>query len=434
MSTFNVHGFIEIPDFMTTVINTVSPVGQLSPISKTYSRDIQSYCNDADPQVFLQAFSITDETGARATLPIQISQAILDLAEWVYKQPSTATDFIDANDMITRINAQFGAAVNNLNVGDVQMYGVNHYPGWISYNVVDGSLLHPVKIWFADSLLKTGYKGNTIIVIPPCQPIDLLFGNFQAVNALLQPQSQSDFLAAIDAAKQDHPFTHVKSVEFDWVNPLDHTVHLPTNWTVLIYGEAGNNDDTIRNAIMEYVLSNSSHTQAEWQTLIPTMFASSEFIICPFWNKYAIPNQTIKSGMYSAIVNPADALTYIKQVAQGYDAAFINTNLRISEFVYRNLSFCAVGNAANYDGIFTLDGKFPDYLVVPSTSIDFARMHANTIGWVNLMNAMLPIADGLTQDSDIPAYMSVIQRGSVMFLASRYQNVLYLIPAKSTFP
>lgn len=428
-----IKGFITIPSLTSNSPGQVSVVGEMSALARTYSKEIGFYTNTSLAGVELNTLTSTDDTGSVAVVPDTIRDELLSISHWVYDTVVNGAGFASAPDLALALSNTYSSVGTNYSCGQLVLLGLYHFPEWISWDIVTNTSTFRVKLWFSDPAFRTEYKDYTIVVVPPTTNLDLLFGNYTAVYNLMQARTADLFLQDVEVAKQGIPYTHLKSVEFDWVNTANTAQHVPTEWWVLIYGEAGNNDDNIRNAISAYILAHSTHTLAQWKTKLPSLFASTEFVITPIWNRYAIPEQTLTSGLYSATIRPADLTTYALQTAVGYDSGFVTAMVRSNVFTYKSLAFTAVGSAENVDGITTFDARFPDYMAIHSTSLDFQRMSLATQQWVLLMNQMLPLAEALDGNTDIPNNMSVLIRDTKTFLTCRLNNVLYLVAAKSNF-
>lgn len=428
-----IKGFITIPSLTSNSPGQVSVVGELSALARTYSKEIGFYTNPTITGVELNTFTSTDDTGSVTVVPDTIRDELLSISHWVYDTIANGAGFASSPDLALALSNTYSSVGTNYSCGQLVLLGLYHFPEWISWDIVTNSSTFHVKLWFSDPAFRTEYKDYTIVVIPPTSTLDLLFGNYTAVYGLMQARTTDLLLQDVEIAKAGIPYTHLKSVNFDWVNTANTAQHVPTTWGVLIYGEAGNNDDNIRNAISAFILAHSTHILAEWKVILPSLFASTEFVITPLWNRYAIAEQTLTSGLYSATIRPADLTTYALQTAVGYNSGFVTAMVRSNVFTYKSLAFTAVGGAENVDGITTFDARFPDYMAIPSTSLDFQRMGLATQQWIMLMNQMLPLAEVLDGNTDIPNNMSVLIRGNITFLTCRLNNVLYLVAAKSNF-
>ena len=156
-------------------------------------------------------------------------------------------------------------------------------------------------------------------MIPPITPLDGFFTASANVRALIDEVTYIDTINAIQTAKTINPETTLVGETYAYVDPTNQTNLIPTNWTLLIYGPAGNNIDAIQNALINYILANSTHTQAQWTQILPSLFKQTEFTLVPMWDQYAVPNRNQQSGVYSPLANASRALSMMTSVAQSRD-------------------------------------------------------------------------------------------------------------------
>jgi hypothetical protein len=61
-------------------------------------------------------------------------------------------------------------------------------------------------------------------------------------------------------------------------------------------------------------------------------------------------------------------------------------------------------------------------------------MSLNTQNWARLLNSMIIVAEKMGKYTSIPITMSKVTRDGILYLVSRYDNINYLVAAKSNFP
>lgn len=429
----NIKGFFSIPSLTSNNIGQVSPVGELSPLALTYSREIGVYTSPTIDGIEFRSFTAKSTAGEQITVPTVVANGILTIGEYVTTEIVDGNAFTSPSQLALTLENTYASVGDTFVSGPFVILGGMHFPEWISYVAVDGAVTYNIKVWFADTAFRTQYKDFQIVVLPPASPVDLLFGTYTAVYTLINARTTEQLLQEAETAKAGYPYTRLKTMSFDWVNPANPAQRIPTLWGFLIYGEAGNNEDNIRSAAQEYILDNSAQTSLEWKTILPSLFVSTEFIVTPLWDRIAIANQTLSNGQYSSIIRPTDIEDYAVLTKGDYTLNHVRFVMRASVFTYKSLAFTIIGGSENVDGINRFEQRFPDYLPINPQSLDFQRMSPETQAWSNLMNAMLPVAESLTENSEVPITMSVIARSGKTFVASRLDNVLYLVAAKSNF-
>ena len=127
-----------------------------------------------------------------------------------------------------------------------------------------------------------------------------------------------------------------------------------------------------------------------------------------------------------------DALAISYKTIQGknYTQAHIDQNSVFSSVLYKSLALTICGGPYNRGGVMRFNEQWPDYLVVPTNSPDFNRMSINTQNWVNFFYQMLIVAESATLFSDLPVGMSRVTRNGIVYIASSFQDILYLVVTK----
>lgn len=426
-----INGFAEIPILASNLPNTVSNLGELSPLSATFSKEKGIFGSAQLGDVVFQSFSCRNEDGSLVATPTAFGSEITVLLNWIYNRGALGNISTDNTELASDLQQQF-VGYESFDVGGIITNGTINLPAWVKWNV-PGPTPYEVRVWFSDSQFQAQYTEYEIIIVPPVTPVDALFNPHGTVYNLINNRTTGELVAELQEAIGDKPNTSMVTESFRWINSGNPDAWINTEWTAVIYGPAGGNIDNIKAAIVAFILSNSTHTEAEWRALIPSLFISTEYIITPHWDRFSIPNQTILAGMYSATVSPQQVTDYALLTKGSYTEAHVRSTVRASFFTYKTLSFSCVGNIDNIDGVYTFNGKFPDYLPLAPSSLDFNRMSQETRDWANLMNNMLEIAESMTPFSNVPLGMSRIYRNNVMFLGATLNGILYLVTTRHFF-
>jgi hypothetical protein len=441
---YSLKGFISNDVFADNAPGAIATIGELSTQSSTYSLDKIYYTQETYPDLTFVSFLSQDPDRGAVGVPANLVTQVMQVAAWVFAQTQAVPNpgQIAASTILAGLLNQFQTSAQNFTCGDMVTDGTYWVPEWLQWeNTTDstyGSIAtgkdNLIKIWFVDASFKAEYDEYSIVVVPPMAHLDNFFTTSSNVQAELNAQTFVNTMTLIQAAKGDNPESILDALSFDYIDPALSTNTIPTNWTVLIYGQAGNNIDAIANAIITYVLANSTHTQAEWTEILPDLFKRTEFTLIPMWDQYAIPNRNQVSGIYSPVANPSRALAMMTQVATSYPAAHINSNCCVQTYPYKSVALITCGSPNNKDSKFQIEHVFPDMLSVPSQSLDFARMATDTQNFVLLLGQMLAAAEGLTQYGNVPAGMTKLTRNNVLYLVATYDGINYLMVAKTNFP
>jgi hypothetical protein len=443
--TYVLKGFINNSTFMDAAPGATSTIGELSTQSSTYSTSKAYYFQESTaPDLTFVSFASNDSSLGTVEAPSDIATQVLQIAAWVYAQTQAVPNpgEIAQATILSGLLAQFQTSAQNFTAGNMITDGTYWVPEWIQWeNTTDstyGSIAsgntNTIQIWFVDTSFQAQYDQYEIVVIPPMTTLNNFFTPAANVSALLAAQTYVDTITAVQTAKGNNPETMLVGETYDYVDPTNATNLIPTNWTLLIYGPAGDNVDAIQNALINYILANSTYTQAQWTAILPSLFKQTEFTLIPMWDQFAIPNRNQVSGIYSPQANASRALSMMTSVAQSYSAAQIASNTTVMTYPYNNISLVACGSGNNEGNNFQLEDLFPDLLSVPSTSVDFSRMSTTTQNFSLLLNQMLISAAALTEYGTVPAGMSTLVRDGIFYLVATYENINYLMVCASNFP
>jgi hypothetical protein len=438
-------GFVQINSLINNQIPTVAPIGELSPLSKSFSREQAIYTNVNAPGMELTGFTVKRGDDVlvnwnEGTMDEYLggiwnihTANMLEICEWIFVQARAGRFSQNADNFRNQFIAQWGNTYT-LNDSGLMTQGISMWcPAWvdISWNI-EGAVKNINKIWFAGEAFDEQFDEFEILPVAPIADIDQFFTGYTHVKALVGAIQLSKVMEDIQLVKNGYPETTLITTLFDWKDPINPTLIVPTNWTVVVYGPAGENLDSIKEAIVKYVLANSTHTRAEWEVIFPDIFTATEFIITPMWNNYSIPNRELEAGLHSPVVPLDDAVSLSTATAKGtgYTPAHVKTVLQVAPNSYKSLALSIIGGPKNRDGRNRFNLQFKDYIAVSSTHLDFQRMSKLTRDFVYILAGMLRHAETMTLTSSVPRDHSRTVREGIVYLARTYDRVQYLVVTK----
>lgn len=423
--------FAQIGPLVDNAVGVVAPIGELSDMSKTFAREKTYHVHAEFPNEALTSFSykVNDK-------PTQLTDAIayqaLVAVNWVYVQAKGG--FLDERkDSFQQLFKQNnGDKYDLIDSGTMIAFGRYWAPEYIEIAPVNKSGDTRWKIWFADSSFANQYDEYTILVIPPLLPVDQFYDSYNDVKDLVAGIRQDEVLARADVAKGVFPYTVLRPDVFTWQDKSDKTLRLDTVWITIVYGAAGNNLDAVKEAIRTYILANSTHNRDQWAEVFPDLFTSTEFIITPLWNNYSVPNEVRETGVYSGIIPGVAALSLAQKTAKGakYTDAHVAKVWSGVPTQYKSLMTVIVGGPENRDGIDMFAERYPDYMNVPTTYIDFMRMSQDTRGFVMMLVDMLAKAEEMTPNTGVPSGYNRLVRDGIVYIAKSYNKFLFLVVTK----
>jgi hypothetical protein len=427
-----IKGFVNINNLISNNVGVTAPIGETTTYSNTYSKEKGQYFSNIYPGISLTTVLSFDTTLGLVPLTSETATHILNVSCWVKDWAATRSTQYLAIDLLNAMMLSLNGLVANVEIGEIQTNGDIWMPSWLSWeNTTTGT--NTIKVWFSDAAFRQQYDEFEIVVVPPVVNLDDFFRSPNELKNLIQARTPTQTTDLIAAARNKNPETILRAESFDFkaINIPNFTVS--TTWYSLIYGEAGDNIDAVKEAIVNYILAHSTHSRAEWTQILPDLFKSTEFIILPRWDKYAIANMTLQAGMYSPVANPSESLNFASQFIVGYPELHVRNNVRSMGSPYKSLTMLVVGSPQNRDGKVVITDYFSDYIVENTNSPDFNRMSENTQQWMFFMEEMLIVAEHMTAYSDLPTSMRRIKRDNHLYVTRNFKGIQYLVAAKDSF-
>lgn len=465
--TFSLKGFVSVGAFADNDRYETAPLGELSLQSATYSKDRAIYATTSEgnnpTSLELAVFSCRTTDTATYAVPALYQQLLLNMIRWCHTQGIGGTFSNNAEACRQALMAEFDGQITDALVGAMVQQGTVWLPSSLTFYINPEALgsswtaeeledlaRSRVKLWFADAAFSTEYDEYAIEFLSPIDNarLDDFFLLADQVELKVKERNLEQTMILIHQIKDSKPETKLRTLSFLYHDPQDRTWTLPTNWTFVIYGIAGDNIDTIKEQLATWILDNSTHTREEWAVIFPDIFTSTEFIITPMWSQYAIPNQTLQDGVYSPTVNVQNGLAIGRRTNTGtaYTQDHIDDVLAIVGCPYKSLALLIAGGPENRDGQDRFEEVWPDYISVMTSSQDFNRMQPKTGAWVMMLEAMLATAETMTEFSDLPQApypMTRLKRTNsfgqtFMYVVCNYDNIQYLVASRqsiqSVFP
>ena len=425
-----VHGFVTIESLVSNTPGRISQIGELSTNALTYSKEKGEYTNQDFPDLRLTTFSaVSDTTGQMIEVPasqvyeiLAITRAAIAYTE-ENQRPYLGSDFQDS------VEAEFAQTVTGLQFGELVNADNIQFPEYIEWK----SLMHgnaSIKIWFSNRSFEDQYPNYDVTIIPPLENLNQFFFEYGLVESTLNNLSYADFADRIQEAKQKHPETIFKFVEFEIVNRYDRTQRKKTTWGVLIYGKNGDDIDVIKDKILDWVLENSNYDQTQWEMMFPDIFLRTELTFIPQWNKIATTNLTDNSSLYSSVMKYKETLGLAKAVASFYPPEHIEENTAFIPHFFRTLGVAVINGTSNSVTRRDFAEIYPDYIPVPTTSTDFARMSVNTQKMAMALTDLLMEAETMTATSWLPEKIRRVQRQGKLFASTTFDGINLLVALK----
>lgn len=468
--------FLKIDTLVNNQINTLSPIGELSDIANTYSKDKGSYTDITNYPGFeyVSFTSLSDDSGTpvKVLMVPRVKVFLFKLAQWMnntaaimpqwFNTTEGTNEFLnELRDAVANGTSPFTPDPANPLPGSITDYeDVNiiacseeysvvnpsgsdrYFVHWVQFEIdypfdtgsgIERRTAH-VKIWLNDEDFRLTYDDYEIVIVPMVSNLDDFFDTYSHVLTLVNAAKEpNNIVTRLNNAKGDFPCTIEKVLTYNWHDDLVPANTIPTPWGVIIYGLAGDNLDAIREELRDYILNHSSHTEEEWGAIFPGIFRVSEFMLIPMWHRYAIPNATLVQGIYSPVVSLNRDKTILQQVSPTMNETYILNKAESFVFQYKSIAVYALPSQYNDNGLQKLQAAVPDFASIPTNSLDFSRLNLNAQEWLEKIANAIIVAESMTEISSIPSGMARVHRSGVMFVATEINEKTYLIASKKYF-
>lgn len=244
-------GFMSLAQYVENTPGYDSKIGELSTWSSTFSTSKGEYTDSFYPGYLLTTFSVIDAATAVDTFLTPVEAGLyLKIAQATVTYAVNNAQPLDPNDFRDYIQAEFFDEIENLVFGELVVSTRITMPAWISYNQKKGDK-NIVRIWFADENFAAEYPDYDLTIVPPYPDLMIFTGGWQVAVNKLAEWNNMRLIDEVQAKKDLNPETYLRGFEFDFVNRINPTQKIPTTWYVLVYGEAGDDEDVIKDAIID---------------------------------------------------------------------------------------------------------------------------------------------------------------------------------------
>lgn len=448
-------GFVSYGTLVENDERVISTIGELSGFGRTFTRDQQIFTTSAGSNETPTAVDLTifvsrrGDIAEKVVTPVEYGDALALIGKWLFNQSIDGILGVTQEEVRQALAAEFGTFATDFKVGALVTKDLMVLPSWIECKLNPQALgltvdltnaylnTSRVKLWFSDPAFTLEFDEYQIANVAPFDNLDDFFQLSDVVKARIDALTMSQQMERIRVTIDETPSTLVKSIEFTYVDPNNTNNRFPTPWSFVIWGPAGENIDAIKSGLAEWILENSTHTRDEWAVIFPDIFKTTEVILMPQWQTYAIPNKTLEEGMYSPIVNwkVAREVALATCVGTNYTNAHILDNLSFAGTTYKSLVMLACGGPDNRDQLLRFERIWEDYLAVSTSSLDYDRMKPATQNFITLLHKLLKAAEKLTEFSEIPLGITRLRRKNsagkfVTYAVLSLDNIQYLAVTK----
>lgn len=428
---YSTKSFCNVFAFASNEPGVVSPIGELNTQAETFTKELGIYHHSSIDGYDLLNFSSVNGTTKQAMTPANVDQAIALVDHVVTMTLGTSGELYYDEVLLALKTKAETLNANTVNMGAMVSDGTHWVPEWISWtdaNTGAGDNQH--KVWLALGAFNNQYTDYEIVVVPPWDDLDSFFNPGSIVETRVKAITPTQMMERAEVAKDGHPVTVLRTDPYEYRDPVNTTRRFDVYWTVLIYGPAGNDPDIIRDALVDYILANSTHTRDEWAVIFPDIFKRTEYVFAPFWSNYAAEQTVFNQGVYSPIADQSKTVDWLTAQANGYAVDHIKANAQTMGFPYRSMLMGVIGHVENRDGKMKITDYYADFINVGSESTDFGRMSIPTQEWAVVMMDLVKTAEAMNASTDMPRGMYRVVRGNKTYVGKTHNRVLLLVLAK----
>lgn len=432
---YNLKGFVGFPSLVSNVPDQVAKIGEISKDALTYAKDVTTHTGASQPNTVLFSFhSVKDAKPIDVDTPTK--DLCLKISKYIFDQAVAGAVTSDPKVVRQLVLAEFGSDLKSFTTGNMVTNNTIWFPENVVFemtNYTGGA--NRVQLWYVDESFRGQYDEYFIEIVHPIIPYDDFFLDSVTVIERLQNYDIDTKIDEAQAKRKQYPYTKLRALSYDYVNPKTPTMRTPARWLALLYGVAADNTDLINDKIIEELLATTKHTRAEWELILPDLFKKTEFIITPFWQTESVKTGILGAGMYSPTVDPRTALVLLRKTAKGvgFTDAWVNAQYELSSHTYKSVAFGVVGNPQNRDGVVRFSKQFPDYALITNGTNDFNRLDPKTTAEFMVVFAnLLKEAETMDRFSSVPQGVSRMIRDGVVYASAVFQRVNYMVVTKSS--
>ena len=423
--------FVTVTTYADNQSNATAPIGELSKICRSFSRDIKLFSNVSRPEKLINLFSSHETNLTDYVEPSQIIMTEMQaIANWVVSRGDLKLAPTDLPSYIDSITGSFIGMTGEFSVGNLVQYN----GGWFASSVSYESATYKWKLWFSDTHFNVQYDEYHVETVFPINDIDELHSDYFNVQSLLEKSTSTTMLSKIMAIESDAPATINKGEDYTWHSLSDSATKLPISFAVVIYGKAGDNVDVIREAIVRDILAVSRFDRSAWARVLPELFSPNEMVFIPYWNSVQESYDPLEDDIYRSVIQPESIIALALEFTPNFSPAHIEGHVNLVPTLWRGIVMAATPHEPADDTDSPMFNQmYPDYMLASTTDIDFHRMNQDTRDVVGIIFSLLTYAERYNDYFALPEGYSRTVRVNREFITVSMNGYLYHALTKRSY-
>jgi hypothetical protein len=436
MAAKNFLSFAAIAEFANNGVASVSPIGEISNKSKTYSKDQGIFTfNDQPSATVLHNFvSLDGET--EIVMPVAIANKELEISNWLVAQTKAGNISNSRPGCLALLKTQFTAGVEILDIGEMVTNNRYWMPSFVTGNHIVGAEKQRFYLWFADEYFKREYPRVAFAIVHPVALADmdsLMNMNYQEMAARLALETPDVISKRMHEVNDNAawPVTDEEPISFEMMDLINTPRSVTGWWHYAWWGNGVDAQDILFEQMRNEILKDSKFPLAKWEEKIPDLFNPIEFYVLPFFNRKGLLNKTNGAREYSPIVDNETRMALVdKYLTPNMTQDHVIKSTQFVPFLWKSIAAAFVGKVNNREGTKKIYDLFSDYSLRPSGDSSFGQMNLATMEFVRQMENLLAAAEVMTDISlPLPGITRVTRFGK-MYAARRVGKVKYLVMTK----
>lgn len=433
MSVKNYLSFAAIAEFANNGLKIVSPIGEISNKSKTYSKDQGIFAFNDQPSSSVLHNFLSTEDGVDIVMPAAIANKQLEISNWLVDQAKKGNITGNRPNTLALLKAQFSNGVEIVTIGEMVTDNRHWLPSFVMGNHLVGGEKEAFYLWFADEYFKREYPKVSFAVCHPVALEDmdsLMPMNFKEMEARLAKETPDVISKRMHDLTDDAawPVTDGETISFEMMDLTNVGQSTTGWWRYVWWGNGVDSEDQLFEQMRNEIMAHTIYPIEKWEEKIPDLFNPIEFYVIPFFNRYGLENKTNGARNYSPITDRETCMDLVNQyLLPNMTEDHVIKSTQFVPFMYKSINCAFTGKLNNRDAMKKIYNLFPDYSMIPSGDTDFDLMSKSTQEFIRHMENLIAAAEVMTDISLPQPGITRVQRFGKMYAARRVGKAKILV-------
>lgn len=425
-----VKGFGVITDYDNQDAGFVQVVGELTPHVKTFTSDGEMFTEKSDPNGrFYRMAAYSETSGSAVDLPQEVLDRILLIINTIatFDAESTSQEQLNAAGL-NDVTAD-GSILAYNPVSESEQY----IPGDITTVYTHEDEDYNIRVWFADSNIRSEYDEHEVLVICPLSDVVGYYDNYGNVKPRQDEVEYYKLIAKAEEIRNERPCTAFISQEITWRDAADYSKVIKTVWPVVCYGPRATQETNILAALRDYLTENSTYSVEEWAEYFPDIVTLNIFTFIPTWNQVAVAVTAEDEGIYNPIVEMTGYEITLRKINPSLTDDQINERVCSLAIAYKSIGFLSIASDGNTEDAYHFLKRFPDYIITDTNDSNINRIDDTTREIIKLLESATKEAEKDNGVSQLPSGLTRGQYGDCVTIYGSVSSIQIEVVTKNSF-